>query len=214
MQSFVIRNKIVQDILEEYRYNYFDRYDVSKACKFSGENEKAEKWVSDEYLNALIATGRKHNGFPNAAKCYHIKPSNCILSGEDKIQFSEDWFNIDTKIRLELGCLECPLSAVYPPTGFIDWHNNANQPCYVLIFTWSETGDGWFKWYDFENEKIMTIPDQKGWSLKAGYFGTYDEHKVCYHSAYTDCWRMTQSFDLGLNYDWWKDCLIYISEGR
>ena len=49
------------------------------------------------------------------------------------------------------------------------------------------------------------MQDEPGWQLKAGYFGHHGEpDKVCYHSASTDCNRITVSFifnhnDMSLN---------------
>ena len=44
--------------------------------------------------------------------------------------------------------------------------------------------------------KLIVMKDRKGWNCKAGYFGSYNEHesKLVYHSAETDCWRMTVSY--------------------
>jgi hypothetical protein len=40
------------------------------------------------------------------------------------------------------------------------------------------------------------MQDKPGWQCKLGFFGSYEDPKneMCYHSAYTDCWRMTISF--------------------
>ena len=80
--------------------------------------------------------------------------------------------------------------------GFISWHNNANASAYNLIFTWSETGDGYFKYIDGYTGDEIVIPDKKGWQCKAGYFGAYNEEpeKLVYHTASTDCWRITVSY--------------------
>ena len=85
---------------------------------------------------------------------------------------------------------------MYPPKGFISWHNNANASAYNLIFTWSETGDGYFKYIDGYTGDEIVIPDKKGWQCKAGYFGAYNEEpeKLVYHTASTDCWRITVSY--------------------
>jgi hypothetical protein len=69
--------------------------------------------------------------------------------------------------------------------GNISWHNNANAPAYNFVFTWSETGDGWWKHWDNEKKEMITIPDVKGWQCKAGYFGSYEdnEERLVYHTA-------------------------------
>ena len=63
---------------------------------------------------------------------------------------------------------------------YISWHNNANAPAYNLIFTWSETGDGWFKYWDMKEQRIVKFEDK----LKAQCKG--DISSLCstsWHSA-------------------------------
>ena len=74
------------------------------------------------------------------------------------------------------------LSTLYPPDGFIGWHNNANAAAFNLIFTWSEKGDGWFKYIEPTSKEVITISDVQGWQLKAGYFGAYGSGDVVYHA--------------------------------
>ena len=65
-----------------------------------------------------------------------------------------------------------------------------------MIFTWSETGDGYFKYIDGETKEEIVIKDVSGWQCKASYFGAYIEpaYKLVYHTASTDCWRITVSY--------------------
>lgn len=45
---------------------------------------------------------------------------------------------------------------------------------------------------------MVVIPDVKGWQCKAGYFGAYEDpqEQLVYHSARTNCLRMTVAFVL------------------
>ena len=54
--------------------------------------------------------------------------------------------------------------------SFIGWHNNANASAYNLIFTWSETGDGYFKYVDGYTGDEIVIPDKKGGNVKNWLF--------------------------------------------
>ena len=47
-----------------------------------------------------------------------------------------------------------------------------------------------------ETKKEVVMQDVPGWQCKASYFGAYDEpaHKLVYHTASTDCWRITVSY--------------------
>ena len=86
--------------------------------------------------------------------------------------------------------------AIYPPGGFISWHNNANAAAFNLIFTWSEFGEGCFKYIHPETKEEVICEDEAGqWSCKAAYFGHYGEpDKLLYHAADTDNWRTTVSY--------------------
>jgi hypothetical protein len=87
------------------------------------------------------------------------------------------------------------LNTVYPPDGFISWHNNANASGYNILFSWSETGDGWFEYYDMIKQERVRINDVPGWQCKMGYFGPYYKPEtVCYHAASTSCWRISVAY--------------------
>ena len=206
MQTFEIKNPRVLSILENIRYLYRDKYDPSKTNRKLDEVDDPY-YVSSEYRDYIVSLGTEHDGSPATAKSYPIKPEHYM--GDDP-NYAVDFARMDSEIKTELGLKLNALSQLYPPTGYISWHTNANAPGYNLIFTWSETGDGWFKYLDKYGREV-TLQDKQGWTLKAGYFGTYEEKKECYHAAYTDCWRMTHSFVLGNDYDYWKDCIDYIT---
>ena len=204
MLTYDIHNERVLDLLERLRYLYIDKYDVQNTNNMIG-SDKRDYWLSDNYRDAIIAMGSTHDGSPASAKSYALKPDH--YNGNDP-QYGIDFNEIDTDIKIELGIRDNALSQLYPPGGYIAWHNNANAPGYNLIFTWSENGDGWFKYID--NGKEVTMYDKPGWTLKAGYFGNYDDGKVCYHAASTNCWRMTHSFVVANDYEYWLDCIDYI----
>jgi hypothetical protein len=170
------------------------------------DDDDANNWVSDEYCRQVMRMGKQHRGSPYSARSYPLKPDH-----HNNRKYAERFWEINNALRIELAYKSNALSQCYPPTGYIGWHNNADAAGYNLIFTWSETGDGWFKYVD-ENGDIRTMNDTKGWSLKAGYFASYDEDvPPCYHAAYTDCWRITQSFVVGDNRDYWEDTIDYIT---
>lgn len=210
MQNIDIKNPRVLALLNELVYFCRERYDVSTTNNVMGTGITKDDWISEEYLDHIQRLGSQHDGGPEQAVSYALKPDH--YNGEDS-QYEKDYIDLDRNLKLELGLKSNALSQLYPPEGFIAWHNNANAEGYNLIFTWSETGDGWFKYVDkYGKGDIITIPDKKGWSCKAGYFGSYEDGRLCYHAAYTKCWRITQSFVVSQDEDYWKDCLDYISE--
>lgn len=208
MQIYDIKNPRVLALLDRLVYLYREKYDVANTNTMLGQwSDDPETWLCSSYRDAIIEMGSEHLGGPPNARSYALKPEH--YNGDDS-QYKKDFNDIDERIKTELGIRVNALSQLYPPEGFIAWHNNANASGYNLIFTWSETGDGWFKYVD-ENGNEITMHDKKGWSLKAGYFGNYEDERTCYHAAYTKCWRMTHSFVVAQDEDYWLDCLDYIS---
>jgi|SRR6056300_1097815 len=211
LTNIPIRNPELLDILEGMRSLFMEKYSPEDTNRLIGSFEDtAEDWVGEDYRKEIMAQGREHIGYPIRARSYALKPEHYLeKNSEAYSQYKADFREFDEAIKVELGIAQNALSQLYPPQGFISWHNNADAPGYNLIFTWSETGDGWFKYVD-EEGKVNTIYDTKGWTLKAGYFGTYDDNDVCYHAAYTSCWRMTHSFVVSKDKDFWLDCIEHI----
>jgi len=179
---------------------------VKLTCEDRLNANDLDYFTSDQYFEKIKNQGRDHDGFPEVIVAHSF--------GENNLRFSE---NINSQVvggeinKHLMGTIEklattfClkknALFAIYPPGGYISWHNNANAPAYNFIFTWSETGDGWFKYWDTTKNEMITIQDKKGWQCKAGYFGSYSQPKesLCYHAARTDCLRMTIAFTLSMD---------------
>ena len=75
------------------------------------------------------------------------------------------------------------------------WHTNWNANAYQVLFTWSETGDGYFRYWDLEKQEMVHVPDVKGWHCRHYYFGHLNEpDKHCWHAAYAGCPRITLAY--------------------
>jgi len=206
MQSVPIENRNVQNILHDCLSTYNVKYDVTKTNEKMGDIDVDGWYTSKDYLESIRDD---HDGSPESAHSYGLKPHH--YSGDQKIDYELDFFALDMRMRLELGLQCSALSQFYPAGGFISWHNNANASAYNLIFTWSETGDGYFEYIDPKTDDVIRMHDKKGWTCKAGYFGSLDEpDKIIWHCAKTNCKRITLSFTMGFNYDYWEDCVKQI----
>lgn len=203
MKTVELKNSHVIKILNEIS-EYFTQKEIYKMFRSPPDYEylKWDKFTSESYLKMIMSQGKNHHGYPE------------ITAGH-VVSYQKGWkiFECDIPtgkiITKKYGELNCNLTnylalknnalwTIYPPGGYISWHNNANAAAYNFIFTWSETGEGWFKYLDGKTNEIVTIEDKPGWQCKAGYFGSYDDplEKLCYHSAYTDCLRMTVAYTL------------------
>ena len=118
---------------------------------------------------------------PKAFKCipledYDFSTPNIV----EKFREIQDHFKIEYNV-------ESNISVLYPPSGFIGWHTNANQNRYNAICTFSETGDGEFRYFE-DNTKI--VKDIKGWTVKQSEW--FNESIP--HMAFTNCNRITIAF--------------------
>ncbi len=161
----------------------------------------ADQYTNDEAMHKIMNMGTDHDGFPEIIVGHSFSTNNLRFVGDDPTmpeKINQHLLSTIEKLAVEFTLKKNALFCVYPPEGYISWHNNANAPAYNFIFTWSETGDGWFKWYDAVNKEVVTVHDKKGWQCKAGYFGPYNgpPEALCYHSAKTNCLRMTVAFTL------------------
>lgn len=164
----------------------------------------ADYYTGDEYFNKIMSMGKNHNGFPEivVGHGFGIGQTHFAkgLSNPNIIpEATEKQINFLSEIQTTFNLKRSALFTVYPPGGYISWHNNANASAFNFIFTWSQTGDGYWKHWDNEKKEMVTIPDVKGWQCKAGYFGAYEDppEKLVYHTARTnDSLRMTIAFVL------------------
>ena len=211
MKKLSIKNRNLLEILEDFRYTYRELYhpEQTNRCLFEEMRGQADYYTGEEEMWKIVDEGLDHRGAAETSVCYPIKPDHYF--GTHPEEYRKTWNALNFSLMEELGVQNSALSTLYPPDGFIGWHNNADAPAYNLIFTWSEKGDGWFRYIDPRTQQVVTIQDEEGWNVKAGYFGSYGSGQVVYHAARTNCYRMTLSYTLGHDEDYWKDCIETIT---
>lgn len=201
MKNIPIKNKELISVLDEVKQYYDDRERLKKYLRVNGEGDDAEYFCGDEYRDIIVNMGEDHEGFPDATCSISLKNTHLDTRDKEKdnkviAQLVERYSTLNEKLCTILSARNCALFTMYPPGGFLSWHNNANASAYNLIFSWSETGDGYFKYVDGNTGEDVVMQDVEGWQCKAGYFGSYQEpwNKRVYHCAKTNCWRITVSF--------------------
>ena len=209
MKFIDLKNRGVLDLLERLRYLFLEKYDVPSFGRLTAADKNAKDYTSLEYLDEVKSMGVRHDGYPRCAKSYTLKPKHIK---NKPLGYDSDFTEIERLLRTELGVKSCALASLYPPGGFIDWHNNANASSFNIIMTYNTTGDGWFKWLDPDGKTIHKMPDKKGWSAKCGYFARYGEedNPLVYHCASTESWRITWSYTLGFNEEYWEDMINHL----
>ena len=160
-----------------------------------GEPYDETNCLSDKFCDDLVAQGSKHSGYPPPGTewVYSVlQETNTIRMSNETYEFFHE---SHIELQYQITCNHQALIGYYPPQGFIGWHNNANAGGYVVLFTWSETGEGHFLYRD-ENNKTVKVPDKPGWCAKMLYFPHHHEteKQKFYHAAYTDCRRISLGF--------------------
>ena len=176
--------------------------------KFFREN-RSKYATSMECLRSM--DHEKHDGFPPDSHGYDFNQMATWIKHDDvDLDIAREVLDKSLWLDKELGALInsrfCALKLYYPKDGYIAWHNNWNVPGYNILFTYNETGDGYWrhinpkgstgKINDISTDKnLVHIPDIKGWHLKTGYYGKKEEHeKIMWHSAYGGAPRMTLGY--------------------
>lgn len=186
--------KALDDIVEHFYSipNYNDpKYRLQSDDWDSQANP--EFFCSEIYLRELLDPykQRHHAGHPEQHMAHPV--SNMVKHD------AEVWSGFRDKCRVDfttlIGAQHAALTNYYPPGGFVGWHTNWNAAAYQILFTWSKTGEGYFRYYDLKKDEVVTIEDKPGWQCRWYYFGRQDEpDHHCWHSAYTYCDRITLAF--------------------
>jgi len=180
-------------ILDSFRIWFFQQ-DISKIKIDRRDDFKKNlsyiECTEKPYLLDALPTPERF-GFPR--DCYGVDMNTQLKNVPSHMHSTLR--KIDDDLMTFLGARSNALKMYYPPTGFIGWHNNGNAPGYNIVITYSSEGNGSFYSYDAQNDKINEYKDKKGWFVKVGYFGHFKEpEKVYWHSARTDCDRLTLSY--------------------
>jgi len=147
--------------------------------------------VSTEYLHRIMEEG--HRGSPKS-----IKGADLLRQWRDTPEWREIFedvsFNFPRELGLDWNDGMNALCFFYPEDGFVGWHTNEDAPGHTLLFTWSETGDGFYRFKDKDSGEIKTLPDKPGWVCRTGYYGDGVFGRIQWHCALTNEPRWSIAF--------------------
>mgnify|MGYP000142914099 FL=1 len=199
-----INNPELLEILNEYaKLHTWQGFAENVHCSAKEHARQRKYYAGDKHKEEILLMGTKHDGFPEQLVGYNLKLGerhHQIFEPDADPVFKRDFTmhlaTLNDKMMNFLSVRNNALCAIYPPGGFISWHNNANAAAFNLIFTWSEFGEGCFKYiHPVTKEEIICEDAAGAWTCKAAYFGHYGEQdKLLYHAAETDNWRCTVSY--------------------
>ena len=192
MQTIEIKNIELKNLLNDYS-EWFENLDKS-SIKVRGEKDIDEYYTSEEYLSSIDK--KIHEGFPE--KTHGIDLVFCD-SIDDNIR--KRIRQVDMDFNSVLGSERCAVKMYYPEGGYMGWHNNHNASGYNILFSYTKSGKGFFR---YKTDELVTMNDSPGWTAKVGYYGNNDEpDKLFWHCAraYED--RLTLGFVIP-NKNFWE----------
>ena len=192
MTEIVIRNKEILQTLDDTLEKFLEHRDLMTELATSLKGVPigdGEQYCKPDHLWNVMRD--EHIGFPEEG--YGFQVTDGVTHRPEIFKPLEDL----TKNQLPrvFGANGNSLTAYYPPKGFVGWHTNWNAFGYQIILTWSESGDGYFTYYDKKNNEFVKHEDVKGWQARYYRFGRKDEPEHhCWHAAWTECPRFTLAF--------------------
>jgi len=163
-------NVLTQQDRSKYPYNQPRDRDGYKASQFT-----SEFCCSEEYLKHM--QGKKVDGFPEQTRGIDF----LFFNTPSLVQPLQE---LDRDLMAWSGVKFCAVKMLYPATGFMGWHHNANCPGYNILLSWSKEGKGYFRYQDPITKELVTMKDSPGWTCKVGYYGAWhEEDKIYWHSA-------------------------------
>ena len=194
MTEIVIRNKDFLKLLDETVEKFLPHRELMTEISANEGNVPVgagEYYCQSKHLFDMMDNPDAHEGFPEHAYGFQV--------GHGAKSHPEIFEPLKMHTKNELvrifGANNNSLTSYYPPNGYVGWHTNWNAFGYQMILTWSESGDGYFSYYDNETKSIVTHHDRTGWQARWYRFGRKDEpNHVCWHTAWTNCPRFTLAF--------------------
>ena len=194
MTEIAIRNEEFLGLLDDTVERFLPHRELMTELSANEGNVPigdGEYYCQKEHLFNMMSNPDSHIGFPEHA--YGFQVAHGARSHPEIFEP----LKMHTKNELVriFGANNNSLTSYYPPYGYVGWHTNWNAFGYQLILTWSESGDGYFSYYDNETESIVTHHDREGWQARWYRFGRKDEPQHhCWHAAWTKSPRFTLAF--------------------
>jgi hypothetical protein len=195
-------------VLSSQTQEHLRTYGITRVGPIPGEGSE-DHFASAEHLKQI--NHAHHLGPPTEQYGINLNYNGAIEKFAHRMNpiFFEDIRTrnnlLDDELQYSLGARFCALKMYYPENGYIGWHTNWDLPGYNIIFTYSPTGNGYWRHIDSTDsktvtpdlEKLVHIEDVSGWHCKAGYFGPKSElNRVVWHSAFAREQRITVSYVL------------------
>jgi hypothetical protein len=194
MSEVTIRNKDLLKTLDSFIVDFFavEGYNdkAYQVCSSEEDKTNGEYFCSEEYLQECLSRD-KLVGAPDR----HFAQPIAKMVRHSPEKWSDYMQRVKYDFAAEIGAHTSALLSYYPPGGFVGWHTNYDASAYQVLFTWSKSGNGYFRYMDNTTGEIVTIQDVAGWQCRHFYFGPENEPEShCWHSAYAGEDRITLAY--------------------
>ena len=151
---------------------------ANKGLFYTSEGHLLDRQQQESVRHPEIA------GYPS--ECYGIDLMAVAREGAIPQSMVPAISDINRDLNAWFGSKFCAVQMYYPPGGYMNWHHNANCPGYNILMSYSQDGNGFFRYQDPVSKEIITMEDVPGWTAKVGYYGPLNEpDKVIWHCAKT-----------------------------
>lgn len=179
-----------EDIKESFLNDFikdFKNLNISTNILISPDNEK---YCCDDVLINILKVNNQFDNFQRITNDQILLPIDkeltCIYDSKF-IYFLQNKFPNSSIVKSG--------SFLYPKTGYMGWHTNANSPYLRCYITYSENGDSYFKYRDPDTKQIIIDKDNIGWTLR--YFKISAEiDKLFWHCVYSNTTRISYGFKI------------------
>lgn len=189
------------EILEPYIEWFFQQDYESLPTHQRGKDKDHNLYSASsyDYLKEVMSN-ENHIGPPEVSRVRDLQ-----LGPEVPKIHKEKSAVINDALVKFLGAKFTAVHVFYLPGDYMGWHNNWDCPGYNILINYNPMGKGWFKYYDYDKDEIVTLHDPKGWSAKVGYYGGKDEDpsQHYWHCAGSESPRHTFGMVIP-NKDMWK----------
>lgn len=173
------------------------RFDLPDETKIEAK-KIIEKNYRDMLLNTRIAGARTVKDWANKLTLEYLNSSNISISDETNM-VSFEGLGVTQQITHLIQKL-FPKQVVrptgffhYPPTGYMGWHTNRNDPCKRLYLTWTNEANKSFFRY-IKDDKVITDYDDKG--LTSRLFEVTGEPPFLWHCVGSETDRLSFGFSI------------------
>lgn len=173
------------------------RFDLPDETKIEAE-KIIEKNYRDMLLNTKLHGANLVKDWADKLTLEYLSSSNVSISNETNM-VSFEGLGVTQQITQLIQKI-FPKQVVrptgffhYPPTGYMGWHTNRNDPCKRLYLTWTNEANKSFFRY-IKDDKVITDYDDKG--LTSRLFEVTGEPPFLWHCVGSETDRLSFGFSI------------------